>query len=1167
MKKWLDKYEAPKAQNGIEGTMGGLTDKGFNYNGAWGGTMMAGGSLPGSVGFMYARTGDIPSNGPYAKKTKASAQDGTNVKKPSVKLSPDELKMERLKQYAQQASRKENPKLQSRGSTPDAVRKMLYEDSQRGELKNQILKGADIATDIMQVGNFVPHPIGQAIGKAGNAAGAWVDAAQAAGDLYNGNYVSAAINAASVALPNVLAKNEFRRNSKYLQPGHPLYPFSPQARNNFIDREYYIEPFTKVRGMTDKSLLANRALLGTLGAETAYDSYQNGGEMKFYQEGLDWTPKNISMNGSKLKKAQLGTHMLNPFSSTLGNNMMEMLSVPQKALTALFSGKYQDPSEAMGIQNPYGAFAIDAILDPTNLVGAGLAKKMLTGTKAAQKVSRMDHLKELVKMKQEGVDLSKFFEDLNWTQKGKDLWKEASKYNVNILTGGRELAPGQDAISTGKRLWSKKNLNLEGDNIIVEKQKAKYANPNVILVDDLKDNVNKFRDAGGHAILHTDTKKTIKELNKHMAKNPNHKVYMDLDGVLVDLEGGVHKFRGKKKNGDMINKAQNGIRQRAASDNTRVATPLIKELLTMDEAKKQEEANRFWNAVANQPVIQSPKGKQLTREQILQKNKEYAQAQGKRFDPNSGAVTPFLSPSAGKALDRANESVLNTANAALMLTPHLVQSTYKPGYTAKDALLGKPSGSSFVEDMITDPTMWASFGLKGLLKGALTKGAIGKGLLSSAALPFYKSLDVDPGVISQFQSKLDEVKDLITSKEARQAFANVANTVTRSDRVNRLDEDYVKAITNPNLPEKALDKFAQSIISINPEENALSAEQIKYLGKITGLTTDVARIANASSEDKLQFLIDNSKGIAPRDLLPAFYGNLTDNMSAAQRKQLVDRLYDSYEGVNTPNPLAVRSAAADIFTLADDYAQQSPLSNDIAMGIEDLESFAKQARPKVYIDDPYFDPRYRNDNSQDVIFSLFRDFYRGIPNSTQRGEQARRALSTARSAMTDVLTNPANKGRFFTGSKSLSTDSQPLSLSMIAGKKDVVDIVPVHKGGKFDVLLDANLYGGLTDYNRGRSNYLGKLKSNIEREAGNYSQGAPYGHADGLQKQMLESAYYDYHTNKFNKAVGTNLPSAMYVPANYYGEHGILRPNVGIVVKKDGGPVKKKSSGWLDKYK
>jgi hypothetical protein len=39
-----------------------------------------GGSLPGSVGFMYARTNDpAPSNGKYAKKTKASAQNGTEM--------------------------------------------------------------------------------------------------------------------------------------------------------------------------------------------------------------------------------------------------------------------------------------------------------------------------------------------------------------------------------------------------------------------------------------------------------------------------------------------------------------------------------------------------------------------------------------------------------------------------------------------------------------------------------------------------------------------------------------------------------------------------------------------------------------------------------------------------------------------------------------------------------------------------------------------------------------------------------------------------------------------------------------------------------------------------------------------------------------------------------
>ena len=45
---------------------------------------------------------------------------------------------------------------------------------------------------------------------------------------------------------------------------------------------------------------------------------------------------------------------------------------PQAAMTKLFTGKYQTPSEAMDIQNPVGSFLVDAVADPANLVGAGL---------------------------------------------------------------------------------------------------------------------------------------------------------------------------------------------------------------------------------------------------------------------------------------------------------------------------------------------------------------------------------------------------------------------------------------------------------------------------------------------------------------------------------------------------------------------------------------------------------------------------------------------------------------------------------------------------------------------------------------------------------------------------------------------------------------------------
>ncbi len=55
----------------------GYNNIGRNYSPAWGGQFQMGGSIPGAVGFTYARTGSTPSNGNYAKKTKPSAKDGT----------------------------------------------------------------------------------------------------------------------------------------------------------------------------------------------------------------------------------------------------------------------------------------------------------------------------------------------------------------------------------------------------------------------------------------------------------------------------------------------------------------------------------------------------------------------------------------------------------------------------------------------------------------------------------------------------------------------------------------------------------------------------------------------------------------------------------------------------------------------------------------------------------------------------------------------------------------------------------------------------------------------------------------------------------------------------------------------------------------------------------
>ena len=91
MAKWLDKYKDggpvqenyndAKASTGPGYVGSGYDTTGRKYSPAWGGQFAMGGSIPGAVGFTYARTvGAAPSNGPYAKKTKASAQNGLEMK-------------------------------------------------------------------------------------------------------------------------------------------------------------------------------------------------------------------------------------------------------------------------------------------------------------------------------------------------------------------------------------------------------------------------------------------------------------------------------------------------------------------------------------------------------------------------------------------------------------------------------------------------------------------------------------------------------------------------------------------------------------------------------------------------------------------------------------------------------------------------------------------------------------------------------------------------------------------------------------------------------------------------------------------------------------------------------------------------------------------------------
>jgi len=169
--------------------------KGRNYSPAWGGQFAMGGTLPGATGMMYARTiNPAPSNGPYAKKTKASAQDGK-------KLSYSAWKKKHNLKETEDYNLKRAWEL---GYAPDKTGHLPTVDNQTGEF----LKAKGHPTLQLEI------------------------------DWYN-----------SPEAADFRSKNIIDSSGKF-------FKYVPKS--------------------------------------------QNGQEMKFYQEGLDFTPKTISQDGSNI---------------------------------------------------------------------------------------------------------------------------------------------------------------------------------------------------------------------------------------------------------------------------------------------------------------------------------------------------------------------------------------------------------------------------------------------------------------------------------------------------------------------------------------------------------------------------------------------------------------------------------------------------------------------------------------------------------------------------------------------------------------------------------------------------------------------------------------------------------------------------------------------------
>ena len=93
------------------------------------------------------------------------------------------------------------------------------------------------------------------------------------------------------------------------------------------------------------------------------------------------------------------------------------------------------------------------------------------------------------------------------------LWDYISKYDTTEIltaTGDPKYGAGEQ-----KHEWVSKNLGNVKTNIVRQsKEKAQYAAPNHILIDDMQKSIGPWEQAGGIGILHTSAADTINKLKK-----------------------------------------------------------------------------------------------------------------------------------------------------------------------------------------------------------------------------------------------------------------------------------------------------------------------------------------------------------------------------------------------------------------------------------------------------------------------------------------------------------------------------------------------------------------------------------------------------------------------------------------------------------------------------
>lgn len=94
-----------------------------------------------------------------------------------------------------------------------------------------------------------------------------------------------------------------------------------------------------------------------------------------------------------------------------------------------------------------------------------------------------------------------FWAGLEWTEEGKDIFAEVSRRsswrNIHLLTH----PPRSKHAYSGKFDWVSRNMPGMQSNLIMARHKHLLAGPDRVLIDDSDENVQRWREAGGVAVL------------------------------------------------------------------------------------------------------------------------------------------------------------------------------------------------------------------------------------------------------------------------------------------------------------------------------------------------------------------------------------------------------------------------------------------------------------------------------------------------------------------------------------------------------------------------------------------------------------------------------------------------------------------------------------------